>query len=247
VRFGTHVPHRRPRRPASCYACTPHRRNARVLIDCGVFMGTPGGSQRMQEIAENIRSETSGVLDVLVASHEHWDHLSGFYYAAEIFRSSRFVRPGWAGRISPMTRPPGLATGSPGAKEGRRELGERLTAAQDRVAPTCRNSSTSMAPAITGRTDLSDVCLTGGQRICGPRKHPKFSARSGRECDLPPGGTPLTLEGLDGLRIYVLGPPTDPGRIGKSAPSAGQVYGLAAESFLSGAHAATRLGWMQTR
>lgn len=61
-----------------------------VLIDCGVITGTPNSSQRMKRIVRDIRLTTRddslpptadgprGHLDLLILTHEHWDHLSGF-------------------------------------------------------------------------------------------------------------------------------------------------------------------------
>lgn len=61
-----------------------------VLIDCGVITGTPNGGDRMRAIVRDIRLTTSdrsltqedeeprGHLDLLILTHEHWDHLSGF-------------------------------------------------------------------------------------------------------------------------------------------------------------------------
>lgn len=57
------------------------KRPVYVLIDCGVLSGTPGSSRRMATIVEDIRRTTGGHLDLLVITHEHWDHLSGFIYA----------------------------------------------------------------------------------------------------------------------------------------------------------------------
>jgi glyoxylase-like metal-dependent hydrolase (beta-lactamase superfamily II) len=39
----------------------------------------------MQQVAESIVDTTDGKLDVLVVTHEHWDHLSGFLQAQAIF------------------------------------------------------------------------------------------------------------------------------------------------------------------
>jgi glyoxylase-like metal-dependent hydrolase (beta-lactamase superfamily II) len=58
-----------------------------VLIDCGVFKGTPKGSIRVKAIAEDIflatNEEADGSgrsrLELLVVTHEHWDHISGFH------------------------------------------------------------------------------------------------------------------------------------------------------------------------
>lgn len=54
-----------------------------VLIDCGVVGGTPQGPARMKRVVADIALATGGHLDLLVISHEHWDHLSGFVQAAE--------------------------------------------------------------------------------------------------------------------------------------------------------------------
>ena len=49
-----------------------------VMIDCGVVLGTSQPEAVMKKIAQDIEKETGGTLDVLVITHEHWDHLSGF-------------------------------------------------------------------------------------------------------------------------------------------------------------------------
>jgi hypothetical protein len=54
-----------------------------VLIDSGVFYRTPGERKRMSEVAKNVRQATGGTIDLLVATHEHQDHLSGFEYAKD--------------------------------------------------------------------------------------------------------------------------------------------------------------------
>jgi hypothetical protein len=67
-----------------------------VLVDCGVVGGTPDGPERMRAIVRDIRETTRdedippdangkprGHLDLLIISHEHWDHLSGFVQAQQ--------------------------------------------------------------------------------------------------------------------------------------------------------------------
>src|SRR5687767_5339820 len=56
-----------------------------VLIDCGLILGTPRAEALTGRVAESLEKETGGRLDVLVATHEHWDHLSGFVDAAKTF------------------------------------------------------------------------------------------------------------------------------------------------------------------
>ena len=56
-----------------------------VMIDCGVVLGTPDPGTIMKQVMDNIVEVTGGQIDILVATHEHWDHLSGFVQAAESF------------------------------------------------------------------------------------------------------------------------------------------------------------------
>jgi hypothetical protein len=56
-----------------------------VLIDCGVVAGTPDGPARMRSIVADINATTGGHLDLLIITHEHWDHLSGFVQAKALW------------------------------------------------------------------------------------------------------------------------------------------------------------------
>lgn len=58
-----------------------------MLIDCGVLSKSKEHQLKMIEVANDIKKETNGQLDVLIATHEHWDHLSGFLQAKEVFDS----------------------------------------------------------------------------------------------------------------------------------------------------------------
>src|SRR5215208_5728279 len=57
-----------------------------VVIDSGVFYRTPGDKERMISVAESILQATEGKLDLLIATHEHHDHLCGFEYAADVWK-----------------------------------------------------------------------------------------------------------------------------------------------------------------
>jgi hypothetical protein len=58
-----------------------------VLIDCGVL--NPDFS-KLREAVADIAKETNGKIDVLVITHEHWDHLSGFSQARDLFDRMAF-------------------------------------------------------------------------------------------------------------------------------------------------------------
>ncbi len=64
-----------------------------ILIDCGIHTSAKGGPAMIDRVVADIATHVSvglapGVrprLDVVVATHEHWDHISGFTTAAEGF------------------------------------------------------------------------------------------------------------------------------------------------------------------
>ena len=103
----TRTPHRPTRAPANpgwrakvrmyrqglrdCFLVSLLRAGSRpysIMIDCGVILGTPADGRRpqMKEVVDNIVATTQGEIDLLVVTHEHWDHVSGFVQAKESFR-----------------------------------------------------------------------------------------------------------------------------------------------------------------
>ncbi|TBN49201.1 MBL fold metallo-hydrolase [Pseudomonas sp. BGI-2] len=61
-----------------------------VLIDCGVLQGAKDGKLKMARIVDDIHKTTGGVLDLVVVTHEHHDHLSGFLYEQARFFGDDF-------------------------------------------------------------------------------------------------------------------------------------------------------------
>jgi hypothetical protein len=71
-----------------CHLVTLHADGGatyRILIDCGVIIGTANATQVMTEVMEDIRKESGDKIDLLVATHKHWDHVSGFVQAKAAF------------------------------------------------------------------------------------------------------------------------------------------------------------------
>ena len=68
-----------------------------VMIDCGVILGTsdPGTIMNAGD-GQYRRSHRQGEIDLLIATHEHWDHLSGFVQAKQSFDKTQ-GRTGLAG------------------------------------------------------------------------------------------------------------------------------------------------------
>ena len=59
----------------------PREQRTHILVDCGVLQHVPDEAKLIQAVAEDIVQTTAGRLDLLVITHEHWDHISGFTHA----------------------------------------------------------------------------------------------------------------------------------------------------------------------
>ena len=57
----------------------------RIAVTGGVVIGTPDAASRMVKVMKDVVAETGGFIDLLVATHRHWDHVSGFVQAADDF------------------------------------------------------------------------------------------------------------------------------------------------------------------
>src|SRR6476661_4644854 len=186
-----------------------------MLIDCGVLVGTPGAEEKMRRVAESIRDSTGGRIDVLVATHQHWDHLSGFDQAREIFDEIDFdeVWVGW-------TEDPdnGLANR---LRSRRRAHLQALSAAARSLRAVGAAPKAETLEAVLGF--FGDLGVDGRPSrieaalgyVLGRGKPPRYR-------------TPGETVGLPGspARVHVLGPPQDEALLLRSDPSHGasEVY-----------------------
>lgn len=54
------------------------KKNRHILIDFGSIKQPPGASKLIEKVAHSIKSECGGKLHIVVATHRHRDHVSGF-------------------------------------------------------------------------------------------------------------------------------------------------------------------------
>jgi len=184
-----------------------------MLIDCGVLVGTPGGADRMRDIAKDIAEATGGHVHVLVATHEHWDHLSGFQYANETFEDVSIDEVWLAWTEDPDD-----------------ELAERLRqkhalalkgvlAAVDQLERADEERAKSMAGAINDVLDFHRELGIEGRINTTAEQMEYVHGRGAPPRYRRPGEPPIALPGVEGVRIYVLGPPENEARLSKSDPS----------------------------
>jgi hypothetical protein len=199
-----------------------------ILIDCGVILGTRGASALMTRVMDDIRKTTDGRVNLLVATHEHWDHLSGFVQAPDSFTQLE-VDEVWMGWTEDPADP----------------VAKRLSAERADGVKSLRMSASrlEMAGAAVQAQNISGLLdFFGAAR--GPSTRDALEAvrqKSGkvrycRPCD-PPTDIPNT-----GARIFVLGPPLDEKWLRKTRPSAKhpQTYQLVADAFVTHAMPALR-------
>lgn len=189
-----------------------------MLIDCGIHSQYKGGSKIIKDIAEHIRHATQGHLDVLVMTHEHGDHISGFYIAREVFQNMQ-IDEGWfawtedpdnafARRIdrvrSLMMR--GLHVAGQSLSEVGGEAGSE---AAENIAGIMNFFSFEDGLGVSSRTTRDLI-----RSLPEERRY------------LRPKMPPITLPGVDDIRIFVLGPPEDESLLMRARPSSrpGEVY-----------------------
>ncbi|MDX0140806.1 hypothetical protein GOC46_28885 [Sinorhizobium meliloti] len=172
-----------------------------MLIDCGIHSSVKGGSQKVDEVVADIASVTKR-LDVLVITHEHIDHLSGFLSAADKFKQLTIgeVWMGW--------------TENPRDAQARKldEFKDQGLGILSEAARKLDSVKTLNAHLANVRDGLEAILGFNfgvkGERVRAARDAAAALATKGIRYLEPSSGV-LSLEGVDGLRIYVLGPPRD--------------------------------------
>ncbi len=167
-----------------------------MLFDCGIHSSAKGGGAIMKVVAEDIRQTTGGVIDVVVGTHEHWDHLSGFKQAKDIFDQIE-VREVW---FSWAENPADADARKLDKYKG--DVSAALAVAAIRMSETPTLSMVSKGvDALLGYVFGAD-----GDKVRTARE--TLRASGGTVRHLEPGMIP-SLADVPGVRAYVLGPPRD--------------------------------------
>jgi hypothetical protein len=186
-----------------------------MLIDCGVILGTKDPATIMKRVVEDVCETTDSYLDLLVVTHEHWDHLSGFVEARDVFFNKLQGNIGacWMG----WTEKPDedIALQIQGDRR-RRALALQAFAAHYQQSSSVPFEAAGQVNALLAFHGL------GAAKTAGTTTEALENVRKifeGEPEYLKPGGEPIELTGLPGVRFFVLGPPVDPKDIRKVRPS----------------------------
>ena len=171
-----------------------------MLIDCGIHTSVHGGTATMAQVVEDIAETTNKRIDVLVVTHEHWDHLSAFLTAADAFKEFKFgeVWMGWT-------------------ENPEEDAVKELDTFKALAGAVSQKAALALSPKSEGLSKtVRDglLALSGfqfglkGERVRSAREAAKALVKNGPTY-LDPATKPFSLPGVEGVRIYVLGPPRD--------------------------------------
>lgn len=201
-----------------------------VLIDCGALARD---AEHMRKVVEHIRRTVSNGrpgkarLDVVVGTHEHKDHLSGFNQARELFNNDFDFGAVWLGWTENLTKPEIKAI-----KEAKKKAASKLRAALDSPLAAAAGDALDGVASLLAFSEDDDATGTG--KIAEALEYLKLRGRAAENLEFfEPGTGPLELDGVDGVRVYVLGPPRDPillkgSEVTEQAKKDGLIYHLAA-------------------
>jgi hypothetical protein len=212
------------------------RKTFNLLIDCGIIMVAPNAKAEMTKVVQDIAQACDNHLDVVVMTHEHWDHASGFgtQQAQAVFDKIDIGEVWYA-----WTEDPQNALGA----RLRKERAQKVQALASAAAALTLQASNPLAieratalGSLLGFFGLDLATAAGGTIGKTRAAFDYLLKRTGvktRFC--VPDKPPMTLPDVSNLRVYVLGPPQDEGLIKQSSPSKKrrEVYELASESKLA--------------
>lgn len=193
-----------------------------VMVDCGVLVGTSGGAEKIREVVGHVMEETTR-LEAVVATHEHWDHVSGFCQARALFDQLE-VDEVWLGWTEDPDDPQACSL-----REDRalRLAGLRTALAawsactgEDEAArPGTAQDVTRSALSFFGEPGSGGALAAAGGTTQDAWRYLVEELPCERRRFLQPGDT-FSVRGVKGLRVFVLGPPRDERLLRRDQPSA---------------------------
>ena len=194
----------------------------RMLIDCGILQRTADEKKVMEIVAQDILDQLhSKTIDLVVATHEHHDHICGFAHAANYFDEMTFkeIWVAWTedpnnelaqslqkSKFQTLTM---LSEAVNQMKGFNKKAGERV----ENLMVSFYGESFNLAengetlPAGKPKKRAAGLKYLLETKASEQKTKPKYTY-------CYPGRTPLSLQDFEeDVRIYVLGPPCDKSKL----------------------------------
>lgn len=192
-----------------CFLVTfdPDGKKIHMLIDCGSLGATTTGV-KLDQVVADIRGTTNDHLHLIIATHEHQDHVCGFRNCRKEFEKIHVDRVWMAWTENPK---------DPDAKKivkYKNDLGAALAAAARSLTDPRRpdKESAELGAAIQSILGFAgDPLALGAGGLAKTVDEAMTFVRTGFGKEAlykKPGGTAIEEDWLPGFRFYVLGPPT---------------------------------------
>ncbi len=210
-----------------------------VLIDCGT-LGATTTHVPIGDVIADIQETTGGHLDLLVATHEHKDHVSGFGGSTDRFKDvvADHVWLAWT-----------EDAGDELAQQIAKHKGDLITAAKlaasALTAPAAARgpdpeTTASLGAGIRRLLAFYDEEALGATLATTVNEAMAYVQHKAPSLELlRPGTPPLELDWLPGVRVYVLGPPRDAAALANlgehGSPELYELAGQAARELAGGA------------
>jgi hypothetical protein len=189
---------------------------AYVLIDCGFKPGSNGddfGLKTIDDIVDNIKAATGGRLDLVVVTHEHQDHVNGFWKEQDPYFEDFKIGAAWFA----WTEDPEDDL----ANELRRRHGDQLlglVSARHRLNASDPATAQRLDKLLSFELGVEEANLFAAE--AAKRKKDPFKSINKRGMKLikdkagkkntkfiRPHKKVLRVPGVEGVRVFALGPP----------------------------------------
>jgi hypothetical protein len=199
---------------------------SRMLIDCGSFRNNSASVARIRKVTDAIKTDIGGAsLDVVVGTHQHNDHVSGFVHAEKLFRKIPIGQV-WLSWLDDPSDPQARKIG-----DAHHSLLLALHRGRQALSQSMSSNGAPRPAAVRSLQVLDDVLGFHGAADGAPPVIPAKAFAILKELGtqkpayLQPGQS-LDMPGLPpgAVRVHVLGPPRDTAALYRKDPKAGESY-----------------------
>jgi hypothetical protein len=205
-----------------------------VLIDCGVLQFSQNESKLVDRVVDSIARDCGGRLDLVIVTHEHYDHICGFGRGSERFEQITIetLWLAWTERSDDPTaielrnrheatrRAMAMAMGMIGARDAARKPAMPVTD-EDAADHWLLNARGTGLDGFTGPLGHEHANALGldGRRAKSSREILEDLKTWAKKTEYLEPGAVIALPFASEIRSFVLGPPRSLNRLLQDSPS----------------------------